>query len=602
MSDGSFFVFGLETTANSFTYGKVSATGVADTTYATDPPPLFQTATATPDGKVLLCAGTDIPSTVYSTLMRLQANGHYDTFAFPQSIHDSQVQRDTGGSNTIFQMYVGSRVLAIQPDGKILFEYLSGGDLLFHLVRLNVDGSLDGGFAETTFPTPDLSENFPVIFDPLKGSTYQPPNGVWTASLPLLDAQIQFDGRIVIAGHLTSFKGTAARGIVRLKSDGTVDNTFTPGGGAQWTATTETSTFFPGIENIEPQADGKLLITGTFEAFDGTPAPGIASLSPDGAVDTSFVAPAVRDKNSRLASALARQSDGSFLLSGPYHFPNETLSSSLIRLIGPSPMAVNISTRLEVGTGDNVLIEGFIVQGPPGSSKKIIVRAIGPSLSQAGVNDALANPTLEIHDGSGATVATNNDWKTTQIGGLITGDQVAEINASQVAPTNDLESAIIADLVPGNYTAVVRGAGNTVGTGVVDAYDLSAASPARLANIATRGLVQPGDQLMIAGFIVQNGLVKAVVRAIGPSLTSAGISNALPDTTLQLRDQQGNIVLENDDWKTGQPQELQNLGLQPTNDLEAALIATIPPGNYTAQVRSKGNATGIGVVEVYFVQ
>jgi hypothetical protein len=418
----------------------------------------------------------------------------------------------------------------------------------------------------------------------------------------LLDAQIQFDGRIVIAGHLTSFKGTAARGIVRLKSDGTVDNTFTPGGGAQWTATTETSTFFPGIENIEPQADGKLLITGTFEAFDGTPAPGIASLSPDGAVDTSFVAPAVRDKNSRLASALARQSDGSFLLSGPYHFPNETLSSSLIRLIGPSPMAVNISTRLEVGTGDNVLIEGFIVQGPPGSSKKIIVRAIGPSLSQAGVNDALANPTLEIHDGSGATVATNNDWKTTQIGGLITGDQVAEINASQVAPTNDLESAIIADLVPGNYTAVVRGAGNTVGTGVVDAYDLSAASPARLANIATRGLVQPGDQLMIAGFIVQNGLVKAVVRAIGPSLTSAGISNALPDTTLQLRDQQGNIVLENDDWKTGQPQELQNLGLQPTNDLEAALIATIPPGNYTAQVRSKGNATGIGVVEVYFVQ
>jgi hypothetical protein len=214
----------------------------------------------------------------------------------------------------------------------------------------------------------------------------------------------------------------------------------------------------------------------------------------------------------------------------------------------------------------------------------------------------LANPTLEIHDASGAIIATNNDWKITQTGGLITGNQFAEINASGVPPGNDLESAIIAPLEPGSYTAVVRGAGNTTGTGVVDAFDLDAGSAARLANIATRGLVQPGDKLMIAGFIVQNGPIKVVVRAIGPSLVQFGISNALPDTSLQLRDQQGAIVLENDDWKSSQQQELESIGLQPSHDLEAALVATIQPGQYTAQARGKGDASGIGVVQVYFLQ
>jgi hypothetical protein len=269
----------------------------------------------------------------------------------------------------------------------------------------------------------------------------------------------------------------------------------------------------------------------------------------------------------------------------------------------PAPGAVgNVSTRLPVGTGDNALIEGFIVQGPAGSTKKILVRAIGPSLIPFGITDALANPTLEIHDGSGATVATNNDWKITQTGGLITGDQSADISASGLAPGNDLESAIIANLAPGSYTAVVSGFGNTTGTGVVDAYDISGASPAKLANIATRGFIQAGDKLMIAGFIVQNAPVRAVVRAIGPSLLAFGISNALADTTLQLRDQNGAIVLENDDWKTSQQQELEGTGLQPSNDLEAALVTTIQPGQYTAQVRGKNDSSGIGVVQVYFLQ
>lgn len=281
-----------------------------------------------------------------------------------------------------------------------------------------------------------------------------------------------------------------------------------------------------------------------------------------------------------------------------------TLGRGVFRISGTNTpgSAANVSTRLPVGTDENVLIEGFIVQGPAGSTKKIIVRGLGPSLIPFGIADALANPTLEIRDSNNVAVATNNDWRTTQVGGLITGDQVAEITASGLPPTNDLESAIIASLVPGSYTAVVRGAGNTIGTGVVDAFDLSAASPARLANIATRGLIQPGDRLMIAGFIIQNGPVRAVVRAIGPSLIAFGIPNALPDTTLQLRDQNGTIVIENDDWRTTQELELVGTGLQPTHDLEAALVTTMQPGAYTAQVRGKNNASGIGVVQVYFLQ
>src|SRR2546423_4816 len=265
-------------------------------------------------------------------------------------------------------------------------------------------------------------------------------------------------------------------------------------------------------------------------------------------------------------------------------------------------MVGNVSTRLPVGTGDNALIEGFIVQGSAGVSKRIIVRATGPSLTPFEVTDALRDPTLELHDSTGATVATNNDWKNTQVGGVITADQSGEISDSGLAPSDDAESAVILNLAPGSYTAVVRGVGNSVGTGVVDAYDLSGSSPAKLVNIATRGLIQAGDKLMIAGFIVLDVPVKAVVRAIGPSLLAFGIKNALPDTTLQLRDQNGQIVLENDDWKSDQQHELESSGLAPSHDLEAAIITTIQPGQYTAQVRGKNDAAGIGVVQVYFLE
>ena len=293
--------------------------------------------------------------------------------------------------------------------------------------------------------------------------------------------------------------------------------------------------------------------------------------------------------------------------STPTPVPTPTPTPTPVPTPTPSPttgVVGNVSTRLPVGAGDDALIEGFIVDGPVGSTKKIIVRALGPWLTQFGVFDALANPTLEIRGSNNELLATNNDWETTDIGGIITGDQSEEIRQSGVAPAEELESAIIAELLPGRYTAVVRGVNNTIGTGVVDAYDLSPSSSAKLVNFATRGLIQPGDKLMIAGFIVQNAPVKAAIRGIGPSLTALGIGNALPDTTLELRDKDGVLILENDNWQTDpmQKAELESYHLQPSHDLEAALITTIPAGQYTAQLRGKDQSSGIGVVEVYFVQ
>jgi hypothetical protein len=247
----------------------------------------------------------------------------------------------------------------------------------------------------------------------------------------------------------------------------------------------------------------------------------------------------------------------------------------------------NISTRLRVETGDNVLIGGFIVTGT--QSKKIIVRAIGSSLP---IPDHLADPTLELRDSSGGLIAANNDWRSTQ---------EQEIIDSTVPPTNDLESAIVATLPANNsaYTAIVRGASGTTGVALVEVYDLDRTVDSKLGNISTRGLVQTGSNVMIAGTIVVGQTPqRVIIRAIGPSLTVAG---ALQDTTLELRDASGTVLAMNDDWRETQEAEIIATGIAPTNDLESAIIATLPANNaaYTAILRGYQDMTGIAVVEMY---
>jgi hypothetical protein len=136
---------------------------------------------------------------------------------------------------------------------------------------------------------------------------------------------------------------------------------------------------------------------------------------------------------------------------------------------GASSILGNISTRAFVQSGDNVIIGGLIVQGA--QPKRVIIRAIGPELTQYGISNALTNPTLELYDANGALIASNDNWRTTIIGGIITNDQTQAIRNSGHAPEDGRESAIIAELPAGNYTAIVRGLNNTTGVALVEAYD-----------------------------------------------------------------------------------------------------------------------------------
>ena len=163
------------------------------------------------------------------------------------------------------------------------------------------------------------------------------------------------------------------------------------------------------------------------------------------------------------------------------------------------------------------MIGGFIVEGA--QPNRVIIRAIGPELTQYGFPNPLFNPTLELHDSTEALIASNDNWRVTIIGGIITSSQVGDIRSSGHAPTDGRESAIIAELPAGNYTAIVRGVNDTMGVALVEAYDLSPDSNSTLGNISTRSFVQTGDNVMIGGFIVQGTAAKRVIlRAIGPEL------------------------------------------------------------------------------------
>ncbi len=254
--------------------------------------------------------------------------------------------------------------------------------------------------------------------------------------------------------------------------------------------------------------------------------------------------------------------------------------------------ALDVSSRSRVTTGDNVMIGGFIITGTAG--KKAIVRGIGPSLTQSNVPDALADPILELHGPSGALIASNDNWRDTQ---------QTEIVDSQLAPTNDLESAIVQTLQPGAYTAILKGKSGASGVGLVEVYDLDAAAASKLANISARSFVQTTDNVLIGGFILghNNGAAKVIVRAIGPSLAQAGINNALADPTLELRDGNGALLMANDNWQDDPSQAAQvtAAGVPPVNVLESAIATSLLPGPYTAIVAGKNGGTGIGLVEVY---
>jgi hypothetical protein len=236
-----------------------------------------------------------------------------------------------------------------------------------------------------------------------------------------------------------------------------------------------------------------------------------------------------------------------------------------------------------------VLIGGFIISGDV--PKKVMLRAIGPSLAASG---ALANPTLALFDSSGAQVAFNDDW--------VNSDDKQAIMDTQIAPTNDKESAILQTLAPGPYTAKVASADNTTGLALVELYDLDSFGSSKAANISTRGLVQQGDDLLIGGFILGGSETQQiVVRGLGPSLANNGVANPLPDPAMELRDSQGTLIGADDNWQDAQKQELIDSQLAPSDPKESAIVANLQPGSYTAVISGATSGTGVALVEVYNV-
>jgi YVTN family beta-propeller protein len=311
-----------------------------------------------------------------------------------------------------------------------------------------------------------------------------------------------------------------------------------------------------------------------------------------------------------VALKLAVDSTGRYLFAG-YTETFGDFRGTRVYDVAPLPESQlgNISTRAFVQTGDNAMIGGFIVQGI--QPKRVIIRAIGPELTRFGVPNVLADPILELHDGSGTLIASNDSWQHTIIGGIITSDQVLDIRSSGRAPRDARESAIIAELPAGNYTAIVRGVNETMGVALVEAYDLDPDSNSLLGNISTRSFVQTGDNAMIGGFIVQGTHPKRViVRGIGPELGAPpyNIPDALANPTLELYNGAGALIASNDNWRrtiiggiitSDQVRDILRSGYAPRDGRESAIIAELSAGNYTAIVRGVNNTTGVGLVEVY---
>jgi uncharacterized delta-60 repeat protein len=449
----------------------------------------------------------------------------------------------------------GIKRFSFYPDGQlVIIGYFQAGNK-YDLARVAVDGTID-----TTFQATAVS-NAAVAAQPdgrvLIGDGFI---NTFTGGLNRLNA----DGQTDITFHAAANRPTLIRlqpdgrillldfTLRRLNYDGSSDPTF------QVPQIASGNSASPTLAGMELQSDGRILINGSFNRVNGIPRTGVARLLPDGSVDPTFV-----PDPSVIATGFAR----------------------------------NFSTRLVVGTGEFVLIGGFIVDGT--APKKLMIRGIGPSLATAGVQTPSADPRLSLRDSSGAEIARNDNWRQTQIGGVITSDEASEIQASGLAPKSDSEAAMIVSLAPGQYTAILEDAAGQ-GTALVEMYDLDGSTTTRVANISTRGAVGTGDNVMIGGAILGGTHpTEVLVRALGPSLTASGIINALQDPSLTLYNANGFLVGSNENWKDNQRSDIQSTDAAPTDDREAAILSVLQPGNYTAIVRGRNNTTGIALVEFY---
>jgi hypothetical protein len=240
---------------------------------------------------------------------------------------------------------------------------------------------------------------------------------------------------------------------------------------------------------------------------------------------------------------------------------------------------------------DDVLIGGFIITGEV--SRTVVLRGIGPSLTRSGIQDAMADPMLKLFDSAGTMLSSNDDWDAHDPAMIATG----------LAPTEALESMLIATLPAGAYTAVLESKDSSPGVALFELYQLGNNAASGVVNLSTRGRVGFGNDVMIAGFILTGQTAtRVMIRAIGPSLSEVGISQPLADPELELYDGNGSSIFRNDDWRSEQERQIVQSGMAPSAEKESAIIATLPAGNYSAVVRGVGGSEGVGLVEIYALQ
>jgi uncharacterized delta-60 repeat protein len=509
----------------------------------------------------------------------------------------------------------------IQSDGKIVIAGESSYE--FMVARYDSSGVLDTTFGNNGFTLTNFSSNWDIP----------------------RSAVLQPDGKILVVGHAEMQSPYYTLALARYNSDGSPDQSFGDGGKAL-VGSGE-------LSGVVLESDGKIVALGS----DG-PYFLLLRFNQDGSLDTTFGNGGTIETsfNSDFvqASDLTSQPDGRVVAGGfsqkPYYKNSDfalaryylgstppTPAPSATPIVAPSPTptatatatatvpvptptpsappessptptppptatpgpteeppvrSLNISTRVPVETGENVAIGGFIITG--NSAKKVAVRGLGPSLQSAGISNALADPMLELRSANQSMIASNDNWRDDAV-------SAAQLQASGLAPGSNLESAIVATLSPGTYTAVVSGRNGSTGMGLIEVYDLDQTGDTLLANISTRGLVRTGDDVLIGGFILggSSGRSSILVRALGPSLGKAGIANALANPTLELRDGNGLLLQSNDNWKDQQRAAIETTGLAPSDDREAAILVTLSPGTYTAVAAGRDGTGGVGLVEVF---
>ena len=441
---------------------------------------------------------------------------------------------------------------------------------------------------------------------------------------------VQADGKILVGGAFNganSIGGQTRNRVARLDPDTGQADSFDPNANDT-------------VYSLALQPDGKILAGGLFTSIGGEPRTAFARLSNDTAALQELIVTQTTVTWTRAGSSpqftsvffsystdnlnytplgqgfIYDNSGGNWLWFNPYvpPFPadqniyiqargyyrggyfnsSECITDSVRNVfLLPGARPLNLSTRMQVGTGDNVGIGGFIIKQNDFlvfDYKHVLLRAVGASFDQ------LVDPVLELHRPDPYETIINDNWRDDPL-------QASAILATGLAPSRDLDSAIDAYLQPGSYTAVVRGKNNSSGVGLIEIYDLDQPVPTKLANISTRALVGTNSNILIAGFILAGSGAndRIVVRALGPSLTAFGVPNALANPRLELRDNNGALLIANNDWQDNPAQaaELTAAGFAPSNNLEAAAAMTLPPGSYTALVFGDNNGTGVGLVEVY---